>query len=193
MYHTLVWSLINKDLNKYIVSCLCHILQIWLSKASASNTIIVMYLLKPTLGPPKKFQYLTRAEKVVTRFRIDLLRPLSPTFCPEDLRFLALIVDRYWPLTICSWSVKVCRKLVVNTAQLTFWDNSWDMQSGISTRSWILLTDINRQIFHAIPHLNQFTTDSILSLIEFPQLDNTFGFTDLFIGYEQPWELPKIR
>ena len=30
-----------------------------------------LYLLKPTLGPPKKFQHLTRAEEVVTtRFRI---------------------------------------------------------------------------------------------------------------------------
>ena len=31
----------------------------------------VLYLLKPTLGPPKKFQHLTTAEAlVITRFRI---------------------------------------------------------------------------------------------------------------------------
>ena len=29
-----------------------------------------MYLVKPTLGPPKKFQHLTRAEEVITRFQI---------------------------------------------------------------------------------------------------------------------------
>ena len=29
-----------------------------------------LYLVKPTLGPPKKFQHLTRAEEVITRLRI---------------------------------------------------------------------------------------------------------------------------
>ena len=49
-----------------------------------------LYLLKPTLGPPKKFQYLTRAEEVViTRPRIGhtkatkahILSRGPPTMC----------------------------------------------------------------------------------------------------------------
>ena len=49
-----------------------------------------IYLVKPTLGPPKKFQHLTRAEEVViTRLRIDntkatkshILSPGPPTSC----------------------------------------------------------------------------------------------------------------
>ena len=81
-----------------------------------------LYFVKPTLGPPKKFQHLTRAEEVViTDFESAIQRPPSPISCPEDHRLLVTIVVKHWPLTICSWSVQCYRNVVMNTTQLTHW------------------------------------------------------------------------
>ena len=35
-----------------------------------------------------------------------ILGPQSPISCPEDRRLLVTIVDKHWPLTICSWIVQ---------------------------------------------------------------------------------------
>ena len=44
-----------------------------------------LYLVKPTLGPPKKFQHLTRTEEVViSRLRNVHTKAKSPIACPED-------------------------------------------------------------------------------------------------------------
>ena len=51
-----------------------------------------LYLLKPTLGPPRKFKHLTRAEEVV----ITRPRPQSHTSCPKDRQLLVSIVARLW-------------------------------------------------------------------------------------------------
>ena len=65
-----------------------------------------LYLVKPTLGPPKKFQHLTRAEEVViTDFELTIPRPPNPISCPEDRQLVVTIVVKHWPLTICCWSV----------------------------------------------------------------------------------------
>ena len=74
-----------------------------------------LYLVKPTLGQPKKIQHLTRAEEVV------ITRLLSPIFCPEDHRLLVTTVVKHWALTICSWGVQCYRNVVTNTTQLTHW------------------------------------------------------------------------
>ena len=77
---------------------------------------------KPTLGPPKKFQHLTRAEEVViTDFESAIQRPPSPISCPDDHRLLVTIAVKHWPLTICSWSVQCYMNAVMNTTQPTHW------------------------------------------------------------------------
>ena len=79
-----------------------------------------LYLLKPTLGPPKRFRHLTRAEEVViTRLRIGLTKATKSLSCPEDRRLLAIILARLWPLNTCPWNVQCCNKVVMSTTQLT--------------------------------------------------------------------------
>ena len=82
---------------------------------------IYIYLVKPTLGPPKKFQHLTRAEAVViTRLRIGHTKatkshilsrgpPIGCHHCGQTLT------------TICCWSVHCYRNVVMNTTQSTRW------------------------------------------------------------------------
>ena len=78
-----------------------------------------LYLLKPTLGPPKKFQYLTRAEEVViTRLRISHTKAHILSRGPPTC---VTILVRHWLLTICSWSVQCYGKVARNTTQLTRW------------------------------------------------------------------------
>ena len=65
-----------------------------------------LYLLKQTLGPPKKFKHPTRAEEVaITRLRLATPKPQYHTSCPEDRQLLVSIVARLWRLSTCSWSV----------------------------------------------------------------------------------------
>ena len=55
-----------------------------------------LYLVKPTLGPLKKFQHLTRAEEfVITRLRIGIPRPPNPISCPEDRQLVVTIVVKH--------------------------------------------------------------------------------------------------
>ena len=79
-----------------------------------------LYLVKPTLGPPKKFQHLTRAEEVViTRLRIGHIKATKshilsrglPTGCHHCAQ----------TLTICSWSVHCYRNVVMNITQSICW------------------------------------------------------------------------
>ena len=108
-----------------------------------------LYLVKPTLGPPKKFQHLTRAEEIViTRLRIDHTKAtkshilsrgppsawLSPLWPNTD----------HWPyapgvciVTGMSWWIVHSRLI-----ECSFRDNSWDLHRGIPARSGILLSDM---------------------------------------------------
>ena len=84
-----------------------------------------LYLLKPTLGPHKKFKHLTRAEEVViTRLRIGHTKATKSQSCPEDRQLLVNIVARLWPLSTCSRSVLCYSKFVMNTTWLTHWGPS---------------------------------------------------------------------
>ena len=74
-----------------------------------------MYLMKPTLGQPKKFQRLTRAEEIV------ITRLPMPISCPEDHPLLVTTVVKHSALITCSWSVQWYRNVVINTTQLTHW------------------------------------------------------------------------
>ena len=61
-----------------------------------------LYLVKPTLGPPKKFQHLTTTEEVVVT-KLAIQRPPNPISCPEDRRPLWSNTD-HWPYApgVCS-------------------------------------------------------------------------------------------
>ena len=81
-----------------------------------------LYLVKPTLGQPKKFQHLTRADRLWSPdFELAIPRPPSPISYPEDHRLVVTTVVKHWALTICSWSVQYYRNVVTNTTQLTHW------------------------------------------------------------------------
>ena len=79
-----------------------------------------LYLMKSTLGPPKKFQHFIRVEEVViTRLRIGHTKAIKshilsrgpPTGCHHCGQ----------TLTICCWSVHCCRNVVMNTTHSTHW------------------------------------------------------------------------
>ena len=78
-----------------------------------------LYLVKPTLGPPKKFQHLTRAEEVViTRLRIGHTKATKSHILSRGPP--ASIVARLWPSNTCSWSVECYNTVVMNTILLTY-------------------------------------------------------------------------
>ena len=79
-----------------------------------------LYFVKPTLGPPKKFQHLTRAEEVV-RSNTDHW-PYAAGVCT---------------VTGMSWWILHSRLV-----ECFLRDNSWDLHSGIPARSGILLSDM---------------------------------------------------
>ena len=105
-----------------------------------------LYLLKPTLGPPKKFQHLTRAEEVViTRLRIGHTKATKshilsrgPPTCP-----LWSNID-HWPYAtgVCTVTGISWRILHSRLVECSLPDNSWGLHSGIPARSGILLSDM---------------------------------------------------
>ena len=91
-----------------------------------------LYLLKPTLGPPKKFQHLTRTEEVViTQLRIGhtkatkshILSRGPPTTCHHCGQTLD-----YWPYApgVCSVTGKSWWILHSWLIEYSLWDNSCD-------------------------------------------------------------------
>ena len=110
-------SVHHTDLNPLVNSYIQQLVKTKLDVAVHGRDL---YLVNPTLGQPKKFQHLTRAEKVViTRLRIGHTKTPSPISWSEDHRLLITTVVTYWALTICSWSVQYYRHVVTNNTQLT--------------------------------------------------------------------------
>ena len=107
-----------------------------------------LYLVKPTLGPPKKYQHLTRAEEVViTRLRIGHTMPTKyhilswgpPTayhHCGQTLRINHMLLEC---ATLQEWSWVILHSLLI---EYSLRDNSRDLHSGIPARSVILLSDM---------------------------------------------------
>ena len=99
-------------------------------------------------------------------------QPTKSHILSDDLRPLATIVVRYWALTISSWSMwQIIHSWLI---ECSFWDNSWDLHSGIPVSSRILLSDINGQAFCTVPHLNHPWTDAI-SEIQLASLHGQYG------------------
>ena len=62
------------------------------------------------------------------------------------------------------------------------WDGSWDLHSGVSESSWILLSDMNGHISSTTSYSNQSPTEEILDLNSSLRLGNSF------IKYKQSWK-----
>ena len=176
-----------------------------------------IYLLKPTLGPSKKVQHLTRPEEVViTRLRIGhtkatkshILSRGSPTTCHHCGH------TDYWPYApgVCSVTGKSWRILHSCLVEYSIWDNSWELHSRIPARSGILLPDMNghsiQTLTWIIPKLKQFLTSCILHLIWMPiyqvqlfisnelatvQILNLTTPPDLFVEDKQTWQNPTCE
>ena len=102
-----------------------------------------LYLMKPTLGPPKKFQHLTRAEEVViTRLRIGHAKATK-----------SHILSRGPPTTCqhCGQTLTLEHMLLTRDP---LWDSPRGLHSRVSYRSWILLSDMNGHIPRTTPNLN---------------------------------------
>ena len=119
------------------------------------------HLLKPTLGPPKKFQHLTRAEEVViTRLRIGHTKATkSHILChgtPDHVSPLWSDTD-YWPYApgMCSVTGKSWRILHCWLIECSLYGNFRGLHCRIPVRSGILLSDMNGQTSYTIPHLNK--------------------------------------
>ena len=105
-------------------------------------------LLKPILGPPKKFQDLTRAEEVViTRLRIGHTKatkshilsrglPTGCHHCGQTLTIDHMLLECAL-LQECLWWILHSRLV-----ECSIRDNSWDLHSGIPARSGIFLPDM---------------------------------------------------
>ena len=114
-----------------------------------------IYLLKQTLGPPKKFKHMTRAEEVViTGLRIchtkatksHILYQGLTTACQHcgqtltiehmllECTVLQQIRDEYY-----SWIIEI-----------PFWDDSRGLHSRILERSWVFLSDMKGHISNTI-------------------------------------------
>ena len=114
-----------------------------------------LYLVKPTLGQPKKFQHLTRAEEVViiqlpvghtriTQSHILFRGPpnVSPLWSNTD----------HWPCATGVCSVTGMLWLILHSwlIEYSLRDNSQNLHSRIPARSGILLSDLNDQTFSLI-------------------------------------------
>ena len=109
-----------------------------------------LYLVKPSLGQPKKCQHSTRAEEVViTWLRIGHTKAtkshiLSPLWSNIE----------HWPYApgVCSITGTSWRILHSWLMEYPLWDHSRYLHGGIPARSGILLSDMNGQICYTIHH-----------------------------------------
>ena len=92
-----------------------------------------LYLVKPTLGPPKKFQLLTRAEEVViTRLVLAIPRPPNPISCPKTADWL--LPKASFGLRVLSLPASVCVSVCLSVCQslACLCDNSGPVQARIA-------------------------------------------------------------
>ena len=117
--------------------------------------------MKPTLGPPKKLQHLTRAEEfVITRLRIGhtkatkshiLSRGLPTTcqHCGQTLTIEHMLLECTMLQQSHDDSLLHCW-----LTRDPLWDSPRGLHSRVSKRSRILLSDMNGHIPRTTPSLN---------------------------------------
>ena len=136
-----------------------------------------LYLLKPTLGPSKRFRLMTRAEEVViTRQRIGHKIPYSVPRTTDCLPALWPDSD-HWTDTPGMYSVATKSWWVLHSWLIEdpLWDDSRGLHNRVSERSWILLSDMKGCISNTTLYSNQSPTDDILKLNYSPLLNTTTG------------------
>ena len=118
-----------------------------------------LYLLKPTLGPSKEFQYLTRkAEGVlITWLRIGHTKATKSYFLSRGLLTTCQHYDQtltieHMLLKCTAWQQSwwILHSWLIEDP---IWDDSHGLHSSVSKRSWILLSDMNGHIFSTTPYL----------------------------------------
>ena len=129
-----------------------------------------LYLLKPTLGPPKRFRHLTRAEEVVTT------RPWIGHTKATKSHILSRgppnCLPALWPNSdnwahtpgmyrVASKSLWVLHSWLIEDP---LWDDPRGLHNIISEISWILLSDMNGHISNTTLYWNQSPTDDIIKL-----------------------------
>ena len=126
-----------------------------------------LYLLKPTLGPPKRFRHLTRAEEVVITW--------LPNWPYQDHKIPYLVLrttnclpalwpdSDNWAHTPGMYSVATKSWWVLHSWLIEdpLWDDPRGLHNRISERSWILLSDMNGHISNTTLYSNQSPTDII--------------------------------
>ena len=104
-----------------------------------------LYLVKPTLGPPKKFQHLTRAEEVVIT-RLPYQGHQIPYLVPRTADWLSPLWPNtdHWPYAagVCTVTGMSWWILHSQLVECSLRDNSRDLHSGIPVRSGIFLSDM---------------------------------------------------
>ena len=133
-----------------------------------------LYLLKPTLGPSKRFRHLTRAEEVViTRLRIVHTKATKSHFlsrepltacphCGQTTRIYSVATKSWWLLH--SWLIED-----------PLWDHPRGLHSRVSERCWILLSDMKGHKSNTALYANQSPNDCILKLNLSPLLNTSTG------------------
>ena len=124
-----------------------------------------LYLVKPTLGPPKKFQHLARAEDVITWLRIGQTKASKvPYLVPRTADCLSLLWSNteHWPYapgvsSVTGMSWRILHSWLI---EYSLRENSRDLHNRISARSGILLSDMKQFVYFIWP----------------PDLENIMGF-----------------
>ena len=126
-----------------------------------------LYLLKPELGPPKRFRHLTRAEEVViTRLRVGHTKatkynilsrgpPIAYQHCGQTLTIEHILLE-------CIKLQQIRDEYYTVDSLRTSLRRSPEAYIIISERSWILLYDMNGHISSTTIYSNQLSTGDIL-------------------------------
>ena len=106
-----------------------------------------LYLVKPTLGPPKKFQHLTRAEEVIiTRLRIGHTKAAKFHLVPRTANWLSPLWSNtdYWPYAagVCIVTGMSWWTLHSRLVECSLRDNFWDLHTRVPAKTGILLSDM---------------------------------------------------
>ena len=133
------------------------------------------YLLKPTLGPLKKFQHLTRAEVfVINRIGIGHTKATKAHIFFQGPRTTChhcgqmLTINRISAPEVCSVTGESWQILHSWLIEYSLRDSSRDLHNRILAESGILLPNLNDQTY-TISHLNHPRTEAIILTSTSPQ------------------------
>ena len=125
------------------MSAMAYIQKLVQTKWDVAVHVRDLYLVKPTQGPPTKFEHLTRAEEVViTRLRIGHTKATNPIYLvPRTADWLSPLWSNteHWPYApgVCIVTGMSWWTLHSRLIECSLRDNSWDLHSGIGLNIFI--------------------------------------------------------